>query len=99
METQRRRFWAKVYFIVKCDLFPGLWRLYSLTFTSSQAIDAFLITEKASLTAISWLCAFPSNTSSENTCKSSIVYGNMDAEKWCKPNWTKGFDTVCTLYT
>lgn len=53
METHHRRFWAKVYFIVASDLFPGSWQLRSVTFTSVQPIDASLITEKASL----WLCA------------------------------------------
>lgn len=49
METQNRRFWAKVYFIVESDLSPGLWQLHSVTFTSIQPIVASLITENASL--------------------------------------------------
>lgn len=55
IEEKQHRFWAKVYFIVEFDLFPGLWQRHSLTFSFSQPIDASSITERASLTANSWL--------------------------------------------
>lgn len=52
---KQHKFWAKVYFIVGSDLFPGLWQRHSLTFSFSQPIDASSITGRASLPANSWL--------------------------------------------
>lgn len=73
METQHRRFWAKVYVIVESDLFPGLWQLHSVTFTSIQPLVASLITEKASL----WQFHF-CVIAMTSLCEWSITRGNMD---------------------
>lgn len=81
METHHRRFWAKVYFTVSSDLFPGLWQLRSVTFTSIQPIDASLITEKASL----WLCAISHEFNEPVRVERHVwKYGLRKAE--CQPN-------------
>lgn len=83
IKEKQHRFWAEVYFIVESDLFPGLWRRHSLTFSFSQPIDASLITERASLTANSWLpdSHLADTNLLREPCKCYIMYGNIDSGK------------------
>lgn len=79
METQHRRFWAKVYFIVESDLFPSLWQLHNVTFTSIRPIVASLITEKASLWQFHFCVIVTWHEF--NKPEWSITCGNIDREK------------------
>lgn len=87
IKEKQHRFWAKECFIVGFDLFPGLWRRHSLTFSFSRPIDASSITERASLTANSWLPdSHPVDTSLAREAVQVLHHVWQYGKTKCRPN-------------